>query len=147
MKSIYTEIEINAPTNVVWKILTNFQSYPDWNPFIRSFDGIPETGRPFSVTIQPTGKKPMTFKPVCLSLIPEEEFSWQGHLLFTGLFDGEHIFELKKLDQNRTLFVQRENFRGLLVPLLWRQLDKSTRSGFEQMNQQIKNRAESSAAA
>lgn len=147
MKSLYTEIEINAPADTVWKILTDFQFYPDWNPFIRSFDGIPEAGRQFSVTIQPSGKKPMTFKPVCLALIPEEEFRWLGHLFIAGLFDGEHIFELNKLDETKTLFIQRENFRGLLVPLLWKQLNTSTRAGFEQMNQELKTRAESSAAA
>lgn len=146
MKSLYTEIEIDAPADAVWKILTDFESYADWNPFIRSFEGIPEPGRQFSVTIQPTGKKPMTFKPVCLALIPEREFRWLGHLVFTGLFDGEHIFELKRLNNTRTLFIQRENFRGLLVPVLWRLLNASTRAGFEQMNQKLKNRAESSAA-
>lgn len=147
MKSLYTDIEIDAPANVVWRILTDFDSYPDWNPFIRSFDGIPEPGREFSVTIQPTDKKPMTFKPVCLSLLPEEEFRWLGHLIISGLFDGEHIFELKQLDQNKTLFIQRENFSGILVPLLWRQLNASTHSGFKQMNQQLKKRAESAAVA
>lgn len=147
MKSLHTEIEINAPVNIVWKILTDFQSYPDWNPFIRSFDSDPEPGRQFSVTIQPTGKKPMTFKPVCLSLLPEKEFRWMGHLFIKRLFDGEHIFELKKLDDNRTLLIQRENFRGILVPLLWKQIDTSTRSGFEKMNQKLKHRAESLVAA
>lgn len=147
MKSLYTEIEIDAPADIVWKILTDFQSYPDWNPFIRSFDGVPEAGRQFKVTIQPSGKKPMTFKPVCLALIPEKEFRWLGHFFISGLFDGEHIFELNKLDETRTQFIQRENFKGLLVPLLWKQLNSSTRTGFEQMNQELKNRAESSAAA
>ena len=147
MKSLYTEIKIDAPADVVWKVLTDFQSYPDWNPFILSFDVLPEPGRKFSVTIQPTGKNPMTFKPVCLALIPGKELRWLGHLFITGLFDGEHIFELKELDDDRTLLIQRENFRGLLVPLLWWQLNRSTRSGFEQMNLQLKNRAESLAAA
>jgi hypothetical protein len=143
MKSLYTEVEINARTEVVWKILTDFSAYPEWNPFIISFGTAPQPGRQFSVTMQPTGKKPMTFKPICLSLIQEEEFSWLGHLFFRGLFDGEHIFELKKIDKNRTRLVQRENFSGILVPLLWRLLDKATRSSFEQMNHQLKMRAES----
>lgn len=146
MKSIYTEIEINAPVETVWQILTDFSAYPDWNTFIRSFDKIPEPGRRFSVTIQPVGGKPMTFKPICLALIPQEEFRWLGHLYIKGFFDGEHIFELKNQPENRTLFIQREDFRGLLVPLIWRKLNRSTRMGFEQMNQKLKKRAESSAA-
>lgn len=147
MKSLYTEIQIDAPAAVVWKILTDFKTYPDWNPFIQSFDILPEPGRKFSVTIQPTDKSPMTFKPVCLALIPETEFRWLGHMFFQGLFDGEHIFELKVLGPDKTLLIQRENFSGILVPLLWSQIETSTRSGFENMNRQLKNRAESTAAA
>ena len=41
-------------------------------------------------------------------------------------------------------FVQREEFRGLLVPLFSRSLDTDTRRGFEAMNQALKERAEAS---
>lgn len=144
MKSLYTEIEINAPSNLVWEILTDFEVYPEWNPFIRSFGSTPEAGRQFSVKIQPSGKKEMTFKPICLAIIPEKELRWLGHLFISGLFDGEHVFEIKKIDQERTLFIQRENFKGILVPFLWKQIISSTKSGFDQMNEKLKQRAETS---
>lgn len=35
MKTIDTEIKIYAPADRVWKILTDFYSYSNWNPFIR----------------------------------------------------------------------------------------------------------------
>src|SRR5208337_3854746 len=35
MKEIHTEIEINAPAEKVWKVLTDFAAYPEWNPFVR----------------------------------------------------------------------------------------------------------------
>ena len=36
---ITTEIEINAPSAVVWKVLTDFPAYGSWNPFIRQIKG------------------------------------------------------------------------------------------------------------
>ena len=36
MRQISTEIEINAPVETVWSILTDFDKYPDWNPFVKS---------------------------------------------------------------------------------------------------------------
>ena len=42
-------------------------------------------------------------------------------------------------------FTQREEFRGVLVPLLWKQLDTRTRAGFEAMNEALKARAEARA--
>ncbi|HLE55364.1 MAG TPA: SRPBCC domain-containing protein [Thermoplasmata archaeon] len=59
-----------------------------------------------------------------------------------GLFDGEHIFEIEPAGAGRTRFVQREVFRGLLVPVLARSLDRDTKRGFEEMNRALKMRAE-----
>jgi hypothetical protein len=41
-------------------------------------------------------------------------------------------------------FVHREEFTGILVPLLWRSLDRDTRRGFEEMNRRLKELAEGS---
>ena len=63
-----------------------------------------------------------------------------------GLFDGEHSFTIEPLGENHVRFVQRESFRGLLVPLLLRMVEKDTRRGFEEMNQALKTRAEQTPA-
>lgn len=51
MKSLETEIIINAPADKVWNILVDFDSYPEWNPFILSFDGEISEGKKFKVTL------------------------------------------------------------------------------------------------
>ena len=35
-----TEVEINAPPSRVWEVLTNFEKYPIWNPFIKKISGM-----------------------------------------------------------------------------------------------------------
>lgn len=70
------------------------------------------------------------------------EFRWLGHLFVPGLFDGEHIFLLTDMNNTHTRFIQKENFSGLLVPVLWKQLNTKTRKGFELMNEKIKELAE-----
>jgi hypothetical protein len=85
----------------------------------------------------------MTFRPKkVLNVEPNRELQWLGNLLVPGLFDGEHSFTIQPLVENRVRFVQREEFRGLLVPLFSRSLDTNTRRGFEQMNRTLKERAE-----
>ncbi|MFC2087064.1 SRPBCC domain-containing protein [Bacteroidota bacterium] len=86
----------------------------------------------------------MIFKPRGLKFSVNKEFRWLGHLFFPGIFDGEHIFELIEVDNNSTRFIQRENFSGILVPFLWKQLNTKTRKGFELMNDKIKEMAEKS---
>lgn len=142
MKELRTEIEINAPPERVWQLLTDFASFPQWNPFIRRASGKPRKGAQLQVHLQPSGAKGMTFRPKVLKAEPNRELRWLGHFLIPGLFDGEHIFTIEPLGAGRVRFVQRELFTGILVPLFARWLSKDTRRGFEEMNLALKLRAE-----
>lgn len=84
----------------------------------------------------------MTFRPRVLVSKAGEELRWLGHLIIPGLFDGEHAFQIERLGDHQSKFIQRERFRGLLVPLLWRSIEPGTRRGFEEMNAALKRRAE-----
>lgn len=141
-KEIRTELVIHASPAVVWSVLTDFAQYPSWNPFIKWIKGEAIQGSTIIARIEPPGASGMTFKPVVLSARPQQEFRWLGHLFIPGLFDGEHIFELYENSDGSTTFVQREEFKGLLVGLFTKMLDTNTVQGFEAMNRKLKERAE-----
>ena len=145
MKELRTEIEIGASAERVWQILTDFASYPEWNPFVRRISGEAQEGTQLEVYLQPSGARGMTFRPTILKAEPSRELRWRGKLFIQGLFDGEHVFEIEQLAENRVRFVQRESFRGLLTSLLLRMLKNDTRRGFEEMNAALKARAEAAA--
>ena len=141
-KEIKTEITITTSPEKAWTILTNFNDYPNWNPFIKSIKGTVEKGKKITVYIEQPGSKGMTFKPKVLALEVNKEFRWQGHLLFPGLFDGEHIFEISDNGNGSITFTQREQFKGILVPLFKKMLDNNTKKGFQLMNEKLKELAE-----
>ena len=142
MKQLTTEILIDAPTDKVWAVLTDFKNYPTWNPFITSIEGNVEEGRKFKINLQAPDSKPMTFKPKCLKMEKDKEFRWVGHMIIPGLFDGEHIFELIELKNNQTKLIHREEFNGLLLPLFWNKMEAGTKKGFELMNERLREVAE-----
>jgi hypothetical protein len=142
VKELRSEVEIQASDERVWQVLTDFATFPEWNPFIRRALGKAKVGARLEVRIQPSGASGMTFKPTVLVADPNRELRWLGRLIAPGLFDGEHIFTIEALQADRVRFTQREVFTGLLVPLLGRGLDTDTRRGFEEMNQALKARAE-----
>lgn len=137
-KQIKTSIKINAAPEQVWKVLTDFSSYPKWNPFVKSLEG--EVAVNNKIKIQLPG---MQFQPKVLAYEPAKEFRWLGSLLFKGIFDGEHQFKLQKNEDGSTTLEHAENFSGILVPLLCKKLDAETKAGFEEMNRALKNRVES----
>lgn len=142
VKNIYTEINIHASAETVWKILTDFEKYPEWNPFIQKISGPLKIGSTLEVYIVPPDSKGMKFKPRILACEENKLLRWMGCLWFKGLFDGEHSFELATSADNSIRFIQSERFNGILVPLFARQLDTHTKKGFEAMNLQLKARAE-----
>ena len=117
-------------------------SYPDWNPFIRNIRGDLVEGGQITADLRPTGSAGMTIRPFLLIVNPPHELRWRGHLLFQGLFDGEHVFEIRPLGEHRSLFIQHEYFSGLLLPLLVPMLKRDTARGFFKMNEALKIRAE-----
>ena len=143
MRELRTEIEIKASASRVWRLLTDFEEYPQWNPFIRRVSGTPTANSKLEVFIQSSGARGMTFRPTIVKAEPERELRWLGQLLLPGLFDGEHFFEIEEMTGGAVKFVQREEFRGLLVPFLWGELDRNTRRGFNKMNAALKELAES----
>jgi hypothetical protein len=142
MKELYAEIEINASPEKVWQVLTDFDHFKDWNPFIRSIQGTPQAGSKLNVQIQPPGRRLATFRPRVVKFEPQQEIRWLGHMLVPGLFDDQHTFKVEPLGSNQTRFIHREKFNGVLVPLLTRSLDGETRKGFKEMNEALKKRAE-----
>jgi hypothetical protein len=141
LRRIETEIDIEAPAERVWAILTDFDHMPSWNPFIRSVSGEATTGARLSILVSPPGKRAMRFAPTVLSARPNRELRWLGSLFVKGLFDGEHYFLLEPRNERATRFVQGENFSGLLVGPLSGALP-ATRMGFEAMNAALKQLAE-----
>ena len=138
-KEIKTEILINATPEKVWAVLTDFNAYPAWNPFVNSLAGEVKVGNTIKVVLQG-----MTFKPKVLVFEPNREFRWIGRLFLPGLFDGEHSFILTDHGNGTTTFQQNEIFNGLLVGLFSRKLDTATLPGFERMNEKLKEIAEQS---
>ena len=141
--NIKTEISINTTPEKIWTILTDISNYPNWNPFIKSIQGQLAVGNKITARIEPPEASGMTFKPTILTLIPNKKLSWLGHLLFPGLFDGEHKFELNDNGDGTTTFIQSEKFKGILVPFFKKQLNHNTQNGFIEMNEKLKELAES----
>ncbi len=106
MKELHSQIEINASAERVWQLLTDFASYPQWNPFIRSISGEPNIGERLEVRLEPPESRGITLKPKDLGAEPNHQLRWLGHLLVPGLFDGEHSFTIQPLEENRVRFVQ-----------------------------------------
>ena len=134
---ISTSVIIKADSSTVWEVLTQFENYPQWNPFIKSIQGDIEVGKKFQAEIDT-----MKFKPTTLVYDENKEFTWLGRLIFPGIFDGKHSFILQDNNDGSTTLFQKESFNGILVRLMKKKLDDDIFNKFNLMNEKLKEVAE-----
>jgi hypothetical protein len=140
-----TSTHVDAPPETVWRVLTDFDEYPEWNPFLR-VTGRANEGAHLSVELRPPGRRATTFRPTVTRVESGRELRWLGHLLVPGIYDGEHRFRVDPEGDGSRL-TQSERFEGLLVGVVnrWLGVGASVEAGFEAMNGALKSRAEAMA--
>ena len=135
-KSIHTELAMQATPAAVWAVISDNQSYPEWNPYHVRVDGSLTEGATLEVEIHKPNGNQLTIKPEVMRVRRNQELSWGGGI--PGLFTGEHVFEIIQREHD-ILCIQREKFSGLFV--LFAELD-TIEEGYQQMNAALKARVE-----
>lgn len=141
-RTIRSAIEIRAPLETVWRVLTDFAAYPEWNPHIRHIRGTPSVGARLTIHSQPPAGRAVVLRPVVVAWEPPTLLRWRGTFVAKRLFSGEHGFRLEQLDDTRVRFHQDETVSGLLVPFYARLRLPGTRMGFALVNEALRERAE-----
>jgi hypothetical protein len=142
LKEIRTEIDIKASSEIIWDILTDFDNYSQWNPFIRQINGAPTVGTKLKINIKTTKGKSRNYHPIVTKVEPYHELRWFGKSIIPGMFNGERIFALESLKTNYVHFVHKEIFTGFLVSLIGNSLDRDMHQSFVNMNDALKEKAE-----
>lgn len=141
MKTMHSEIHIDAAPEVVWEHLMDLESWETWNPFVIEAAGKMAVGSTLEVTLRPPGgTRTFSFSPTVVESEPHRRFAWLGRTGLANIADGRHIFELESTDGG-TRLTHREEFTGIAVWLVWPIMRKAE-PGFTLMNEALKARVE-----
>jgi len=135
------EIVIAAPVDTVWNILVDLDQYSTWNPLLYRASGKVEVGETV-VVYGKTATKDMKFTCKVTRVEPLREFAWRFPVIHPILFRGEHIFRIEPLGQDGTKFIDREWFKGLLLPTQAKDLKTNGLLAMVEMGKALKDRAE-----
>lgn len=142
MKVLESQIEIDAPIDVVWQHLTDFASYAEWNPYILSAEGELKQG---SLVRFRVAGIPGTLSAPIVSLVPNKELIWEARSPIPG-FKPRYIRRLEEIDANRTRFINREEFTGWAVPLMSPIMNLMSKPLFPKTCAALKQRVEAAMA-
>ena len=141
MKSLHAAVDIDAPAERVWQVVSDFGRYSDWNPFIVRAAGEPRVGERLDITIAAPDMKPVSFRPRVLDYEQGRLIRWKGKFKLPGLFDGRHMLIVDPLDGGRSRFTTHEDVTGILLPFVGKVMTAS-QQGFELMARAVKERGE-----
>ncbi|MGI0028887.1 MAG: SRPBCC family protein [Nitrososphaera sp.] len=142
MKELRTETEITASAAKVWDILTDFEKYEQWNPFIRKIIGVAKEGARIQIHLHTPAGKNRKYEPIVTKVDEGRELRWLGGGFF---LNGEHIFLIDEPRPGHVLFVQHEVFTGMMTSFFGRGIHEDITAGLNEMNASLKARAERSA--
>jgi hypothetical protein len=139
-------IEIQASPEQVWQVLTDFNAYPQWNPFITSArvtspGGRLDKGARLRIVLHDASGD-TTFTPQVLTDVPGKELRWLGKMGPGWIADGEHRFTIEQIRPGRVRLTQSERFTGVAVPFAKGMLKSNTLPQFHAMNRALAQRAE-----
>jgi hypothetical protein len=135
-----SEVEINAPAEHVLRVLTDFDRYHEWNPFIPTIAGKALLGEELALELSLPEGKTYRLRPRVTHL-SATELRWRGSYVFPFLLEAEHYFLLNERGAQLTRFAQGQKLSGFLLRFAGNSLNLSLR-GFAHMNQALKKRAE-----
>ena len=137
------EIRLSAPLELVWQILTDFEKYSEWNPLLYQVSGKLAVGETV-IAYAKTATKDMKFVCTVTKVEPMHEFAWKFPVIHPLLFRGEHIFRVEQVGDNEVNFIDREWFKGLLLPTQAKDLQTNGLAAMVDMGIALKERVEQS---
>jgi hypothetical protein len=106
-------LDIRAPAQKIWALLSNAQDFPRWNSTVTRLDGEIALGNQLKLEV-PISKR--TFSPRVSELNAPARMVWSDG--FAPMFRGVRTFELEETQEGTTRFEMREVFSGLMLPMI-----------------------------
>lgn len=142
VREIKTEIQIAARPSEVWNVLTEFNSWKEWNPTILLAEGTATIGSKLNITINGNGKGDANYQPNVLESSIPNSFRWRVNMMADFIFKNDRVFILQNR-QGGTYLIHKEEFSGMMVPLMWGMFEDFVGPTLEKMNEALKKKVES----
>ncbi|VXD22835.1 conserved hypothetical protein [Planktothrix serta PCC 8927] len=142
MKSLYTEIQIEASKRKVWYALYQKQYWFNWNTFLWDRD----PNQPFILNQEVTlavrrspQEEETVFQPLVQVLQPEICLGWRSEI--PG-FRNQSRFELQEIGIGRTKYIHHQEFSGWLTRVFLPFIQGDEKRGMERMAHELKEYVE-----
>lgn len=138
MKSFHASTLIRSTPETIWSILTDASRWSEWNTTVSKIAGKIAPGE--KITIYAKVNPGRAFPLKVSEFVPGKKMVWAGGMPL-GLFKGERTYTLTPRSDGQVEFDMREEFSGLMAPLITKSIP-DLQPSFEEFALALKQRAE-----
>lgn len=142
-----TTFPIGASAACVWKVLTDFERYSEWNPSLPSISGELRPGATVALTLGMPGRPSPKVKAKLGDVSVERRLTWHGNAGADWLFAGDREFVIDERADATVLFTHVEDVHGALFPIFRALMGSAIQRSHDAFNAALKARAEGSGTA
>jgi uncharacterized protein YndB with AHSA1/START domain len=138
MKAFSVRVFIRATPERIWALLTDAAKFTRWNNTVEKVDGKIALGE--RVTVHPKINPGRAFPVTVAEFEPPRSMVWTGGMPL-GLFKGQRTFTLTPGLNGDVEFSMREEYTGLMAPLICRSIP-DLQPAFDEFASDLKRAAE-----
>lgn len=105
---------IRASPDKIWSLLTDAAAFPRWNSTITSIEGTIAEGQTLKLRVPSAPSR--VFTPKVSAVAPSRSMVWSDGM--APMFRGVRTFELTPNADGTTEFAMREEYSGLMLPMI-----------------------------
>lgn len=134
-------IIINAPAELVWQVLVDFENYGEWNEFCPGIKGELKMGEPLEMRVDlGSGLQTQVERISCIE--PPWKIAWAMENRPEDPVHAERIQELTPIDAASCSYISIDHFGGeMCVPMI-EAMGQAVEDGFNLCARNLKARAE-----
>jgi hypothetical protein len=134
-------IEIDAPAEVVWEVITDLEKYGEWNPFIPECRSTLEVGDPIEMRVQIFAAFAQPQTEFITEHEPDKHLCYGLPTQPLGSLRSRRCHDVEAIDAGRTRYTSRFELSGWLNSVVRTLLGRRLEAGFTAMTDAVGQRA------
>ncbi len=136
--AVHTQIDIDAPADVVWATLTDFDNM-GWSSSFKGIEGAIADGATVVAHFHAMGRD-QRFEHTLIEVEPGVQWAWSDPFMM-GMVD-HHLYRVEPIDEARSRFIQEDRPHGGAAVVAGRMTAEGFKRMYEQFNEELKHEAE-----
>lgn len=138
-----TTFPVAARSDRVWEIISDFDSWSEWNPSVPSIEGDLKVGSTCAVKLVMPGRPSVNVKVTVTAVDPGRRFAWHGNIAHDRFFAGDRSLDIEPQADGTSLVTHTEEVTGAFFPVFKTLMGQAAiQAHHDNLNTGLKQRAE-----